>query len=430
LKKGKTIGIILASSLIGASVATGSGYLYLKENGGLTQNISQLNNNQSSSNSKISPVTIKGQSSSTKVYNALKESVVSVINEQVKSSKSDSDSDLNDFWDQFGGQGKDESGSSSKSESSKEKSDSSSSSTEEEYEEVGSGSGVIYKSEDGNAYIVTNNHVVDGANKLQVVLFDGKKIDAKLVGKDAMTDLAVIKIDSKNVKSVAEFGKSSQIQVGQQVVAIGSPLGDEFSSTLTEGIVSANNRLVSNIGEDGTNYGQAIAIQTDAAINPGNSGGALVNMNGQVIGITSQKLTQTESGVSVEGMGFAIPSDTVVNIINKLVKDGKVIRPALGVSIIDLSDVDDEDREKTLKIPTDIKSGIVVAAFSNDDSPAKKAGLKKYDVIVGIDGKKVKTSAELKDALYKHKMNDTVKLTYYRGETQKTASIKLTQELK
>lgn len=296
------------------------------------------------------------------------------------------------------------------------------------YQEASEGSGVIYKKAGSDAYIVTNNHVIDGAAQLQVMLHDGKKVIATLVGKDAMTDLAVLKISSENVKATADFGDSNNIQVGQKVLAIGSPLGSEYASSVTEGIISAKKRLVATTSENGQNYGGSTVIQTDAAINPGNSGGPLVNFAGQVVGINSMKLSSSSSGTSVEGMGFAIPSDQVVDIVNKLVKDGKVTRPAIGIGLVELSAVTVDDQKSLLKIPANITGGVVVMSTTKD-GPADKAGLTKYDVITEIDGKKVMGQAELREALYKHDLNDTATITYYHHDTKKTVKVKLTQKL-
>ncbi|MFT8849523.1 MAG: trypsin-like peptidase domain-containing protein [Leuconostoc pseudomesenteroides] len=296
------------------------------------------------------------------------------------------------------------------------------------YEESSEGSGVIYKKADQSAFIVTNNHVIDGAAKIQVMLHNGKKVDATLVGKDAMTDLAVLKIASDNVTTTAEFGDSSKIAVGENVLAIGSPLGSEYASSVTQGIISAKKRLVEATSENGQNYGGSTVIQTDAAINPGNSGGPLINFAGQVIGINSMKLSTSSSGTSVEGMGFAIPSDQVVDVVNKLVKDGKITRPAIGIGLVNLSEVTADDQKSTLKIPDSITGGVVVMSLTKK-GPADTAGLKKYDVIVGIDGKKVTTQADLREELYKHKLGDTVTLTYYHHSNKKTVKVKLTQKL-
>lgn len=296
------------------------------------------------------------------------------------------------------------------------------------YEESSEGSGVIYKKSDQSAFIVTNNHVIDGAAKIQVMLHNGKKVTATLVGKDAMTDLAVLKIASDNVTTTAEFGDSSKIAVGENVLAIGSPLGSEYASSVTQGIISAKKRLVEATSENGQNYGGLTVIQTDAAINPGNSGGPLINFAGQVIGINSMKLATSSSGTSVEGMGFAIPSDQVVDVVNKLVKDGKITRPAIGIGLVNLSEVTADDQKSTLKIPDSVTGGVVVMSLTKK-GPADNAGLKKYDVIVGIDGKKVTTQADLREVLYKHKLGDTITLTYYHHSNKKTVKVKLTQKL-
>ncbi|MGO3521529.1 MAG: S1C family serine protease [Leuconostoc mesenteroides] len=296
------------------------------------------------------------------------------------------------------------------------------------YQESAEGSGVIYKKSDGSAFIVTNNHVITGAAKIQVMLHSGKKVTATLVGKDAMTDLAVLKIDGTDVTTTAQFGDSSKITVGENVLAIGSPLGSEYASSVTQGIISAKKRLVEATSENGQNYGGSTVIQTDAAINPGNSGGPLINFAGQVIGINSMKLSTSSSGTSVEGMGFAIPSDQVVDIVNKLVKDGKVTRPAIGISLINLSEVTASEQKSTLKIPDSVTGGVVVMSLTNN-GPADKAGLKKYDVIVGINGKKVSSQADLREELYKHSLGDTITLTYYHQDTKQTVKVKLTQKL-
>lgn len=296
------------------------------------------------------------------------------------------------------------------------------------YQESAEGSGVIYKKSDGSAFIVTNNHVITGAAKIQVMLHSGKKVTATLVGKDAMTDLAVLKIDGTDVTTTAQFGDSSKITVGENVLAIGSPLGSEYASSVTQGIISAKKMLVEATSENGQNYGGSTVIQTDAAINPGNSGGPLINFAGQVIGINSMKLSTSSSGTSVEGMGFAIPSDQVVDIVNKLVKDGKVTRPAIGISLINLSEVTASEQKSTLKIPDSVTGGVVVMSLTNN-GPADKAGLKKYDVIVGINGKKVSSQADLREELYKHSLGDTITLTYYHQDTKQTVKVKLTQKL-
>ncbi|EMB62681.1 S1C family serine protease [Streptococcus mutans] len=290
----------------------------------------------------------------------------------------------------------------------------------------GEGSGVIYKKDGDSAYLVTNNHVVKDAEKLEIMMANGKKVVGKLVGSDTYSDLAVIKISSKYVTTVAEFANSDKIKVGEPAIAIGSPLGSDYANSVTEGIVSSLSRTVTSQNENGETI-STNAIQTDAAINPGNSGGALINIKGQVIGINSSKIASSNnsnSGVAVEGMGFAIPSNDVVSIINQLEENGEVIRPALGISMANLSEASTSGRD-TLKIPSDVTSGIVV--LSTQSGMPADGKLKKYDVITEIDGKKVASISDLQSILYKHKKGDKIKLTFYREKDKQTVEIQLTK---
>ena len=282
------------------------------------------------------------------------------------------------------------------------------------------GSGVIYKKNENDAYIVTNTHVINGASKVDIRLADGTKVPGEIIGSDTFSDIAVVKISSEKVTTVAEFGDSSQLNVGETAIAIGSPLGSEYANTVTQGIISSLNRNVSLKSEDG----QAIstkAIQTDTAINPGNSGGPLVNIQGQVIGITSSKIA-SNGGTSVEGLGFAIPSNDVQNIIKQLESDGKVTRPALGIQMVNLSNVGASDLRK-LNIPSGLTSGVVVRSVQNN-MPAN-GHLQKYDVITKVDEKEITSSTDLQHALYNHAIGDTIKITYYRNGKEETTSIKL-----
>lgn len=282
------------------------------------------------------------------------------------------------------------------------------------------GSGVIYKKNDKDAYLVTNTHVINGASKVDIRLADGTKVPGEIVGSDTFSDIAVVKISSEKVTTVAEFGDSSQLSVGETAIAIGSPLGSEYANTVTQGIISSLNRNVSLKSEDG----QAIstkAIQTDTAINPGNSGGPLVNIQGQVIGITSSKIA-SNGGTSVEGLGFAIPSNDAQNIIKQLESDGKVTRPALGIQMVNLSNVGANDLRK-LNIPSGLTSGVVVRSVQSN-MPAN-GHLQKYDVITKVDDKEIASSTDLQHALYNHAIGDTIKITYYRNGKEETTSIKL-----
>ena len=284
------------------------------------------------------------------------------------------------------------------------------------------GSGVIYKNEGGYAYIVTNYHVIAKSQELEVLLADGTRSKAEIVGSDQWTDLAVIRIANTNVSTVAEFANSDDVQVGQTAIAIGSPLGSEFATSVTQGIVSATNRSVAtDVDGDGQEDWVVTAIQTDAAINPGNSGGALINSAGQVIGINSMKISKS----SVEGMGFAIPSNEVVSIIKQLEENGKITRPALGISMVNLTSVNTRVIQQ-MNLPADVKSGVVIAEVDSKGS-AKAAGLQAYDVIVEMDGQKIEGIQNLRKVLYSHKVGDKMEVTYYRNGQKQTTTISLTE---
>ena len=283
------------------------------------------------------------------------------------------------------------------------------------------GSGVIYKVENGYAYIVTNNHVISGSQELEVLMADGTREKAELIGADKWTDLAVLKIKADKGTAVAEFANSDEVKAGQTAIAIGSPLGTEFATSVTQGIVSAKDRSVpTDVDGDGKQDWVVTAIQTDAAINPGNSGGALVNAAGRVIGINSMKISKS----SVEGIGFAIPSNEVVSIINQLEKSGKVIRPVLGISMVDLTSVSSQGRQQ-LDLSNDVKEGVVVADVQ-DNSSASKGGLKQYDVITEIDGKPITGVQTLRKALYSKNVGSSMEVTYYRNGQKQTVTIQLT----
>ncbi|CAH2714207.1 hypothetical protein BACCIP111895_01368 [Neobacillus rhizosphaerae] len=280
----------------------------------------------------------------------------------------------------------------------------------------GSGSGVIFQKNNNIAYIVTNNHVVEGASKLEISLYDGQKTSAEVVGTDALTDLAVLKIDAKYVTATADFGDSSTLRPGDQVYAIGNPLGLDLSRTVTQGIVSAINRSIS-VSTSAGNWDTNV-IQTDAAINPGNSGGALINQQGQVIGINSLKIS--ESGV--EGLGFAIPSNDLIPIVNQLIKAGKVDRPYLGVGLADLDQV---PQVYWQNLPNNVKQGVLVMNI-DPNSTASSAGFQPKDIIVSMNGTKIANSSELRKYLYsKVKTGDEIKFEVYRDGKQITLKAKL-----
>ena len=381
-KKGvKVLTIILIGFLSGALGSFVTLQLYQKQG-------NQATNNNSGT---VTQTSYKNENSTTQAVNKVKDAVVSIITYSSSSSRQSSVFNADET------------------------------NSDSDNQQIASeGSGVIYKKDDKDAYLVTNTHVINGASKVDIRLADGTKVPGEIVGSDTFSDIAVVKISSEKVTTVAEFGDSSQLSVGETAIAIGSPLGSEYANTVTQGIISSLNRNVSLKSEDG----QAIstkAIQTDTAINPGNSGGPLVNIQGQVIGITSSKIA-SNGGTSVEGLGFAIPSNDAQNIIKQLESDGKVTRPALGIQMVNLSNVGASDLRK-LNIPSGLTSGVVVRSVQNN-MPAN-GHLQKYDVITKVDDKEIASSTDLQHALYNHAIGDTIKITYYRNGKEETTSIKL-----
>lgn len=270
----------------------------------------------------------------------------------------------------------------------------------------GSGSGVII-SADG--YIVTNNHVVEDAKEIEVTLNDKRSFKAKVVGTDPSTDLALIKIDAKDLPTVP-FGNSDALKVGEWVLAVGNPFN--LTSTVTAGIVSAKAR---NIGIINNQMSIESFIQTDAAINPGNSGGALVNTDGQLIGINAAIASQTGS---YEGYGFAIPASIVQKVVVDLREHGTVQRALLGVSIGDITDKLAKEKDlKTLE-------GAFVSELTKDGA-AEKAGIKAGDVITAIDGVKVSSSAELQEQVGRHRPGDKIKVSVLRGDKTQSINVEL-----
>ena len=354
-----------------------------------TLQLSQKQNTSPTNTTTVSKTAVKNENSTTQAVDKVKDAVVSVITYSSNSQNSLLGSDETD--------------------------------TDTNAEQVYSeGSGVIYKKEGDTAYLVTNTHVINGAKKVDIRLADGTKVPGEIVGSDTYSDIAVVKIAADKVTTVAEFGDSSQLTVGETAIAIGSPLGSEYANTVTQGIVSSLNRNVSLKSEDG----QAIstnAIQTDTAINPGNSGGPLINIQGQVIGITSSKIA-SNGGTSVEGLGFAIPANDVINIIKQLEKDGKVTRPALGIHMVNLSNLSTTDLQK-LKLPGNVTSGVAVRSVQKN-MPAN-GHLQQYDVITKIDDTKISSTTELQNALYSHSIGDEMTVTYYRNGKEETTKIKL-----
>lgn len=261
--------------------------------------------------------------------------------------------------------------------------------------ERASGTGVII---DADGHIVTNNHVIEGATELRVTLGDGLEYPARLIGSDAATDLAVIKIEKSNLP-VAHFGDSNDLAVGEGAIAIGNPLGLTFSQTVTVGVISAKQRTVT-INEHNFTF-----IQTDAAINNGNSGGPLVNLKGEVVGINTAKIKIP----GVEGMGFAIPANTVKNITRDLIIHGRIIRPWIGVYWG--GDVD-EALAKQLQLP--IAYGVLIQGAA-EESPAAQAGIRRGDVIIAMGGKKIANFNDLRRTIFEYRVGAEVELTIIRN---------------
>jgi putative serine protease PepD len=279
----------------------------------------------------------------------------------------------------------------------------------------GLGSGVVI---DPNGYIITNNHVIEGAQNIQIVFANGTTLPGQLVGAAPTDDLAVVKVDPNKIKlTVITLGDSSKVQVGQDVLAIGNPLG--ITQTVTAGIVSALDRNVSEGGANGNTLPHT--IQTDAPINPGNSGGALVDLRGELIGIPTLTAIDPEFGTPANGVGFAIPSNRVKFIEPQLVQFGRVQNT--GRAALDIRGVSvDKALQQQYNLPTD--HGVLIVSIS-PSGPAAKAGLQPNDIIVQLDNDEVTSIARLSDILLNKKPGDTVTVKFYRGQQQQSVQVQL-----
>lgn len=287
----------------------------------------------------------------------------------------------------------------------------------------GTGTGFVYKIDGKTAYLLTNNHVVTGADSVKVKFTDNNIYDVEVVGSDKYSDIAVLSIDKDKIISVAEIGSSTSARLGDTLFTIGAPVDSEsYSWTVTRGILSGKDRLV-EVNPSDTSYDDWVmrVLQTDAAINPGNSGGPIANSNGEVIGITNMKLSNDK----IEGMGFAIPIEDAVDYAERLIKGGKIERPLLGVGTLNVTDT------KTMyqygfSLDKSINEGAVIGQVQKG-SPADNAGLVQGDVITKLDDYKITNTSYLKYYLYKYKVGDTIKLTYIRSGKEHTANVKLTK---
>ena len=281
---------------------------------------------------------------------------------------------------------------------------------------VGNGSGSIISYENGKVQIITNNHVIDHEANLDIrIIFANKEtVKAKVIGQDAIADLALLEADVDFKVTPIEIGDSDKLQAGESVIAIGSPLDIEFTGTVTRGIISGLNRTI----EVDNKYAMQV-LQTDTTINPGNSGGPLINMAGQMIGINTSKISQ----VGFEGMGFAIPSNEAVAIIDQLKKNGKVERPTLGISFQSVSAIPEYARSN-FNIPSSIKEGLYVIEVTNG-SVAAKAGIKAEDIIYSFDGKEITSTSMFTTNLYSKTAGDKIELGIYRNGKKITVTVTL-----
>lgn len=284
---------------------------------------------------------------------------------------------------------------------------------------IGTGTGFVYKKENKKGYIITNHHVIEGASSVKVENMNGQVLDAKILGSDEISDLAVLSMDESGVLQVATLGDSTKLELGDTLFTVGSPMGEEYKGTVTKGILSGKDRTVS-VDVNNNSFMMEV-LQTDAAINPGNSGGPLVNINGEVIGVNSMKLVKDE----IEGMGFAIPIEIVKTELDKLEKGEKITRPIIGVSVVDADNTYALYYNEII-LDDNFEEGVVVASVE-DGYPASIAGLKKGDVIVEVNGTKIKNSAHFRYVLYKYEVGDTITLRYYRDGKAKEVDLKLTE---
>lgn len=282
------------------------------------------------------------------------------------------------------------------------------------------GTGFVYKKTGGKGYIMTNNHVVDDANNVKIIYSNGTTATADVLGKETYSDIAVLTVKDDTVLSVVSLGDSTKMRLGDTVFTIGSPLGSEYSGTVTRGILSNKDRLVAvSLTSGSTSDWIMKVLQTDAAINPGNSGGPLLNINGEVIGINSLKLVENE----IEGMGFAIPIEDAIYYAEILEKGEKISRPYMGIGMLDISNPYSL-RYYGINIDSSVTSGVVITEVEKN-SPAYKAGLQKGDVIYQINDEDVNSIAEFRYVLYKSRPGDTITLKYYRGADKKSVNVKL-----
>ena len=285
---------------------------------------------------------------------------------------------------------------------------------------ISTGSAFVYKTDNNYGYLLTNYHVVEEADSITLTMSDDTEAEATVLGGDEYLDLAVLRVDKSNVSMVANIGNSEDMNLGDTVFTVGTPMGEEYRGTVTSGILSGKDRMVSvSVSNSNSNDWVMRVLQFDASINPGNSGGPLLNANGEVIGICSLKLVDDE----IEGMGFAIPIEYAMNHIESLEKGEEIEWPVLGVSMVNANDTTGLYRNG-ITIDRNITEGVVVVQAERG-SGAAEAGLTTGDVITAIDGEEVADSAYLRYELYQHQAGDTIKITYIRDGKENTVDVTL-----
>lgn len=285
---------------------------------------------------------------------------------------------------------------------------------------ISSGTGFVYKKENKKAYLMTNNHVISEGKTIKVLFTDSTELEAKLIGSDTYSDIAVLSVEDSDKITAAITGDSSKLNIGDTIFTVGSPEGSDYAGTVTKGILSAKDRLVEvALSNNQTSDYYMQVLQTDAAINPGNSGGPICNINGEVIGITNMKLVDD----TVEGMGFAIPIEEAIKVSAILEKEGKITRPYIGISMLDINN-SYYLWQAGIMLPENITEGVAIYSVEKD-SPAEKSGLKKGDIIIKLAQKEISNLAEFRYELYKHEPSETIEITYIRDNKKETTNITL-----
>lgn len=292
-------------------------------------------------------------------------------------------------------------------------------------QQVGTGSGVVYNVQDNISYIITNHHVISSGSTFEIAYLSGEVVEAEFIGSDQYADLALLKVTDGPTVTPLQLGDSSVLTVGEVALAIGSPAGENFAGSVTQGIISGVDRtLAVDTDNDGLEDWDMILIQTDAAINPGNSGGALVNMKGQLIGINTTKI----AGTAYEGMGFAIPVNEVISIINQIQTTGEVYRPHLGIRFLSLSDLSYAERNYfnwTMQgeLPADTEGLLITEVIA--DSASDKAGLKSGDIILSIDNQEIDNFRQFRRILYSFDRGSSINLLIKRDGQNQAMKIQL-----